>query len=93
MVRHLRPGGTPAPVVPRVKAALAKALATKDVIDGIADVGLEVGNLAPCVYAASSARDPQQAGALRYVGASAPRPVAIPGPTGPNDERIPLTTG
>jgi putative transposase len=52
-----------------------------------------LGNLAPCVYAASSARDPQQAGALRYVGASAPRPVATPGPTGPNDERIPLTTG
>jgi putative transposase len=37
-----------------------------------------LGNLAPCVYAASSARDPQQAGAQQYVGASAPWPVAIP---------------
>jgi putative transposase len=52
-----------------------------------------LGNLAPCAYAASSAPYPQQAGALRYVGASAPRPVATPGPTGSNDERIPLTTG
>jgi putative transposase len=52
-----------------------------------------LGNLAPCVYAASGARHPQQAGALRYVGASAPRPVAKPGPTGPNDERTLLTTG
>jgi putative transposase len=52
-----------------------------------------LGNLAPCAYAASSAPYPQQAGALRYVGASAPRPVATPGPTGPNDERIPLTSG
>lgn len=42
-----------------------------------------LGNLAPCVYAAASARDPQQAGALRYVGASAPWPVGAPGPTGP----------
>lgn len=38
------------------------------------------GNLAPCIYAASSARDLQQAGALRCVAAFAPRPVAAPGP-------------
>ncbi len=35
------PGGTPAPVIERANAALAKALATKDVIDGIAVMGLE----------------------------------------------------
>jgi len=35
------PGGTPAPVVQRANTALAAALATKDVIDGVAVMGLE----------------------------------------------------
>jgi putative transposase len=52
-----------------------------------------LGYMVPSLYATSSACDPQQAGALRYVGASAPRPVATPDPNGPNDERILLTPG
>lgn len=52
-----------------------------------------LGNLTPLAYATRNASVPQQAGALRYVAASAPRPVATPGPIGPNDERILLTTG
>jgi tripartite-type tricarboxylate transporter receptor subunit TctC len=35
------PGGTPAPAIARANAALAKALAQKDVIDGVATMGLE----------------------------------------------------
>jgi putative transposase len=52
-----------------------------------------LGNMAPSLYATSSACVRQQAGALRYVGASAPRPVATPDPNGPNEERSLLTTG
>jgi len=35
------PGGTPSPVTARANGALAKALAQKDVIDGVAVMGLE----------------------------------------------------
>lgn len=41
MVRLARPGGTPAPEVARANAALRAALAQKDVIDGVAVMGLE----------------------------------------------------
>ncbi|MBX3501702.1 MAG: Bug family tripartite tricarboxylate transporter substrate binding protein [Alphaproteobacteria bacterium] len=34
------PGGTPAPAIARANAALVKALATKEVIDGVATMGL-----------------------------------------------------
>lgn len=41
------PGGTPAPVVMRANEALRKALAQKDVIDGLAVMGLEVKSSTP----------------------------------------------
>jgi len=41
------PGGTPAPVVHRVNTALRTALAQKDVIDGVAVMGLEVMSSTP----------------------------------------------
>ena len=52
-----------------------------------------LGNLTPIAYAARNASVPQQAEALRSTGGFAPRPVATPDPTGPNDERILLSTG
>ena len=52
-----------------------------------------LGNLTPIAYAARNASGPQQAGALRSTGGFAPRPVATPDLTGPNDERILLSTG
>lgn len=52
-----------------------------------------LGNLTPIAYAARNASVPQQAGALRSTQGFAPRPVATPGLTGPNDERILLSTG
>jgi len=41
------PGGTPAPVVQRASTALRTALAQKDVIDGLAVMGLEARSSAP----------------------------------------------
>ncbi len=41
------PGGTPAPVVTRANEALRVALAQKDVIDGLAVMGLEVKSSTP----------------------------------------------
>ena len=38
---HFAPGGTPAPVVQRVNTALRAALAQRDVVDGLAVMGLE----------------------------------------------------
>jgi tripartite-type tricarboxylate transporter receptor subunit TctC len=35
------PGGTPAPIVQRMNAALRTALAQRDVVDGLAVMGLE----------------------------------------------------
>ena len=52
-----------------------------------------LSNLTPIACAARNASGPQQAGALRSTGGFAPRPVATPDPTGPNDERILLPTG
>ena len=53
-----------------------------------------LGNLTPVAYAARNASVPQQAwGAALNRRASRPRPVATPGQTGPNDERILLSTG
>ncbi len=52
-----------------------------------------LGNLTPIAYAARNASVPQQAGALRLPEGFAPRPVATPDLTGPNDERILLPTG
>ncbi len=52
-----------------------------------------LGNLTPIAYAARNASVPQQAEALRSTGGFAPRPVATPDLTGPNDERILLSTG
>jgi putative transposase len=52
-----------------------------------------LGNLTPLAYAARNASVPQQAGALRLPEGFAPRPVATPDLTGPNDERILLPTG
>ena len=44
-----------------------------------------LGNLTPPAYVARNASVPQQAGALRLPEGFAPRPVATPDPTGPND--------
>jgi putative transposase len=52
-----------------------------------------LGNLTPLAYAARNASVPQQAEALRSTRGYAPRPVATPDLTGPNDERILPTTG
>ena len=52
-----------------------------------------LGNLTPIAYAARTASVPQQAEALRSTAGFAPRPVATPDLTGPNDERILLSTG
>ena len=41
------PGGTPAPVVQRTNTALRAALAQKDVIDGLAVMGLEAMSSTP----------------------------------------------
>ena len=41
------PGGTPAPVVMRANEALRAALAKKDVIDGLAVMGLEMKSSTP----------------------------------------------
>ena len=46
------PGGTPAPVVMRANEALRAALAQKDVIDGLAVMGLEVKSSTPQELAA-----------------------------------------
>jgi putative transposase len=43
-----------------------------------------LGNLTPSEFADRSANRPQRGGALRYVGGSAPRPVAPPSPLGSN---------
>jgi putative transposase len=43
-----------------------------------------IGNLAPSIYAELSASRTQRGGALRYTGASAPRPVAPPSQQGSN---------
>jgi putative transposase len=43
-----------------------------------------LGNLTPIEYADRSASGPQRGGALRYIGGSAPRPVAPPSPMGSN---------
>ena len=51
------------------------------------------GNLTPIAYTARNASVPQQAGALRLPEGFAPRPVATPDLTGPNDEWILLPTG
>jgi putative transposase len=47
-----------------------------------------LGNLTPIAYAARNASVPQQPEALRSTRGFAPRAVATPGQTGPNDERI-----
>lgn len=47
-----------------------------------------LGNLTPLDYAARNAPAPQQPGALRSTTGFAPRAVATPGLTGPNDQRI-----
>ena len=52
-----------------------------------------LGNLTPIAYAARNTSVPQQAEALRSTAGFAPRPVATPDLTGPNDERILLSTG
>ena len=52
-----------------------------------------LGNLTPIAYAARTASVPQQAEALRSTAGFAPRPVATPDLTGPNGERILLSTG
>lgn len=52
-----------------------------------------LGNLTPIAYAARNAFFPQRAGALRLPEGFAPRPVATPDLTGPNDEQILLSTG
>jgi tripartite-type tricarboxylate transporter receptor subunit TctC len=41
------PGGTPAPVVQHVNTALRAALAQKDVVDGLAVMGLETTSSTP----------------------------------------------
>ena len=46
-----------------------------------------IGNLPPASYAKLTASDMQRDGTLRYVGGSAPRPVASPRHTGSNDQR------
>jgi len=46
------PGGTPAPVVERAHAVLRKALAQKDVVDGLAVMGLESKSSTPAELAA-----------------------------------------
>ena len=46
------PGGTPVPVVQRVNDALRAALAQKDVIDGLAVMGLEAASSTPAELAA-----------------------------------------
>jgi putative transposase len=43
-----------------------------------------LGNLTPSEFADRGANRPQRGGALRYVGGSAPRPVAPPSPLGSN---------
>jgi putative transposase len=52
-----------------------------------------LGNLTPIAYAARIASVPQQAEALRSIEGFAPRPVASPDLSGPNDERIPSPAG
>jgi len=52
-----------------------------------------LGNLTPIAYAARNTSVPQQAEALRSPEGFAPRPVATPDQTGPNDERILLSAG
>lgn len=52
-----------------------------------------LGNLAPAIYAKLSAPVMQREGTLRSPGGFAPHPVASPGQTGSNEERILLTTG
>jgi putative transposase len=47
-----------------------------------------LGNLTPIAYAARNASVPQQPEALRSTRGFAPRAVATPGQTGPNDEQI-----
>jgi tripartite-type tricarboxylate transporter receptor subunit TctC len=41
------PGGTPAPVVQKINTALRAALAQKDVVDGLAVMGLEAISSTP----------------------------------------------
>ena len=41
------PGGTPAPIVQRINTALRAALAQKDVVDGLAVMGLETTSSTP----------------------------------------------
>jgi len=52
-----------------------------------------LGNLTPVAYATRNASVPQQPGALRSTTGFAPQAVATPGLTGPNDDRILLSTG
>jgi putative transposase len=47
-----------------------------------------LGNLPPAEYADRSAPEMQRDGALRYVGGSAPHPVASPSLSGSNEARI-----
>ena len=46
-----------------------------------------LGNLPPAVYAKISAPGMQRDGTLRYIGGSAPRPVAPPSQQGSNEAR------
>jgi tripartite-type tricarboxylate transporter receptor subunit TctC len=41
------PGGTPAPVVQKINTALRAALARKNVVDGLAVIGLETASSTP----------------------------------------------
>jgi len=52
-----------------------------------------IGNIAPAAYAKLSAPAMQRDGALRYMGASAPRPVAPPSPMGSNANETLLIGG
>jgi len=52
-----------------------------------------LGNLTPTEYADRSTSGPQRGGALRYIGGSAPRPVAPPSPKGSNQPGTLLSAG
>jgi putative transposase len=67
----------------QIPVSAREALAMwKDDYNTIRPRGL--GNLAPVAYAKLSAPITQRDGALRYMGGSAPRPVASPSQTGSN---------
>jgi len=52
-----------------------------------------IGNLAPAIYAKLNASRMQWDGALELFGGSSPRPVALPGHTGLNQQRTLLING